>query len=347
MNMIEPLFMQRAMDLALNGLGQVSPNPLVGCVIVHKGIILAEGWHEKYGGPHAEVMALGRMADESLFSECDVYVNLEPCAHFGKTPPCADLLIEKKVGRVIIANKDPNPLVAGQGILKLRDAGIEVVEDVLWFEGRHLNRRFFTSLEKERPYIILKWAQTADGFIARPDGSSKWISNELSRALVHKWRTEEDAVLVGTRTAEIDNPRLTVRNWTGRNPLRVVFDRFGNLPESLHLFDGEAKTLLYSLVAGKSHKHYEHIRIPEPFELHDILKDLLSKKIQSIIIEGGASTLNLFIKNKLWDEARIFTASHTFKKGLNGPQLPVNFIKETLQIETDILDIYLNQDNHG
>ena len=201
--------MQRALELARLGLGNVSPNPMVGCVIVKDGKIIGEGHHEQYGGPHAEVNAVQAVKDQSLLPQSTAYVTLEPCSHFGKTPPCADLLVRHQVKRVVICNEDPNPLVAGQGIERLRNAGIEVEIGLLREEGRVLNRRFFTAFEKKRPYVILKWAQTTDGFVARENYDSKWISNTYSRQLVHKWRAEEDAILVGTNTARYDNPSLT------------------------------------------------------------------------------------------------------------------------------------------
>ncbi|MEQ9412696.1 MAG: bifunctional diaminohydroxyphosphoribosylaminopyrimidine deaminase/5-amino-6-(5-phosphoribosylamino)uracil reductase RibD, partial [Cyclobacteriaceae bacterium] len=217
----DKFYMLRAMELAKNGIGHVSPNPLVGCVIVYEGKIIGEGWHGKYGEAHAEVNAVNAVADKSILNGAAVYVNLEPCAHTGKTPPCADLLVKHKVKRVVIANVDPNPLVAGKGIAKLKDAGVEVLTGVLEEAGRELNKRFFTFLKHKRPFVILKWAQTSDGFIARENFDSKWISNEYSRKLVHKWRTEEDSILVGYNTALYDNPKLTARDWTGRNPVRI------------------------------------------------------------------------------------------------------------------------------
>jgi len=208
----DELFMQRALELAQLGIGYVSPNPRVGCVIVHENKIIGEGWHQKFGEVHAEVNAINSVNDQSLLKESIVYVNLEPCSHFGKTPPCVDLLIEHHVKKVVIGNLDINPLVQGQGIKKLKDAGIETITGVLEKEGHELNKRFFTFIEKQRPYIILKWAQTSDEFIAQKNFESKWISNEFSRQLVHRWRSEEDAVLVGTRTASHDNPSQTVRD---------------------------------------------------------------------------------------------------------------------------------------
>ncbi len=237
----DELFIQRTFELAQSGIGQVSPNPRVGAVVVHDEKIIGEGWHKKYGEAHAEVNAIHSVKDQSLLQESTIYVNLEPCSHFGKTPPCADLLIRHQVKKVVVCNNDPNPLVSGQGIAKLLNAGIEVVTGVLETEGRKLNKRFFTFVEKQRPYIILKWAQTVDGFVARENYESKWISNDFSRQLVHQWRSEEDAVLVGTKTAAHDNPKLDVRDWSGRNPVRVVIDRFLRLSATLHLFNKKQK----------------------------------------------------------------------------------------------------------
>jgi diaminohydroxyphosphoribosylaminopyrimidine deaminase/5-amino-6-(5-phosphoribosylamino)uracil reductase len=295
-------FIKRCFDLALNGLGSVSPNPLVGCVITHNNKIIGEGWHKKYGGPHAEVNAVASVADKSLLPSSTVYVNLEPCSHHGKTPPCADMLVEHRVKKVVISNVDSNELVSGKGIEKLRKAGIEVVTGVLEKEGRYLNRRFFTYIERRRPYIILKWAQTSDGFISRSSNETSTISNELSKKLLHRWRSEEDAFLVGTQTAARDNPQLNVREWTGRNPVRVVIDRSSRLDPSLHLFDGSQPTIVIK-------------------NIEDGIKELFQKKIQSLVVEGGATTLNLFITAGLWDEARVFVSDAEFQEGLKAPLL--------------------------
>jgi diaminohydroxyphosphoribosylaminopyrimidine deaminase/5-amino-6-(5-phosphoribosylamino)uracil reductase len=327
----EGLFMQRTLELARKGVGAVSPNPRVGCVIVHDGKIIGEGWHQKYGEAHAEVNAVGSVEDISLLKESTVYVNLEPCSHQGKTPPCADLLIHQQVKKVVIANGDPNPLVNGLGIKKLKAAGIEVVSGILEKEGRELNKRFFTFIEKKRPYIILKWAQSADGFVAHSNYESRWISNEYSRQLVHQWRSEEDAVLVGTRTAAHDNPALTVREWTGRNPVRIVIDRFLRLPETLRLFDQTEKTICYNLLKHEEHKNLLLIRLGEEGFIEQLVEDLFRQNIQSVIVEGGAQTLQFFIDLKLWDEARIFTASRFFGNGISAP-----IIQGHSKIETEI-----------
>ncbi len=325
---IDSVFMQRAFDLARNGIGHVSPNPLVGCVIVHNKRIIGEGWHQKYGEAHAEVNAINTAEDKALLKEATVYVTLEPCSHFGKTPPCTDLLISSCVKKVVIANVDTNPKVAGEGIKRMRAAGIEVVTGILDKEGREFNKRFFTFIEKRRPYIILKWAQTTDGFIARHNRDSKWISNEYSRQLVHKWRTEEDAILVGTKTAEFDNPKLNVRDWAGRNPTRIVIDRFLKLPESLHLFDRSQKTICYNLLKHEEQENLLLIRIPEENFIEELVADLYKRNIQSIIIEGGAQTLQSFVDANLWDEARVFTGEKSFGKGIKTPAFEGKLISE-------------------
>lgn len=338
---IDERFMHRALQLAAAGKGQVSPNPLVGCVIVHNDTIIGEGFHQQYGGPHAEVHAIQQVTDVMLLPMSTVYVTLEPCSHFGKTPPCADLLISNKVKRVVIANLDTNPLVAGNGIKKLREAGIEVVTGVLDKQGRALNKRFFTFMEKQRPYIILKWAQTADGFVARENYDSKWISNAYSRQLVHKWRTEEDAILVGARTAVHDNPQLNVREWTGRNPVRIVIDRYLKLSEKLHLFDGKQRTICYNVLKHEEHPNLNLMRIDEENFLQNLLHDLYKQKIQSLIIEGGAATLNHFIEQGLWDEARVFTSTtHHFGKGIAAPCIK-SILTKTEHIDSDILTVSL------
>ncbi len=327
----DELFMQRALELALLGVGQVSPNPRVGCVIVNDGKIIGEGWHQKYGEAHAEVNAVRSVQDQSLLKSSTVYVNLEPCSHFGKTPPCADLLIHHQVKKVVIANVDTNPLVGGEGIKKLQEAGVEVATGILEKQGRELNKRFFTFVEKQRPYIILKWAQTADGFVAQVNYESKWISNEYSRQLVHQWRSEEDAVLVGTRTAAHDNPTLNVREWSGRNPVRIVLDRFLRLPEKLNLFDGTQKTICYNVLKHEEHANLSLIRVEEKDFIQHVVIDLYKQKIQSVMIEGGAQTLQLFIDAALWDEARVFTSTHAFGKGIPAPS-----IQGSLQLGQDI-----------
>jgi diaminohydroxyphosphoribosylaminopyrimidine deaminase/5-amino-6-(5-phosphoribosylamino)uracil reductase len=325
---IHEFFMQRALELAQLGRGRVSPNPLVGSVIVHQGKIIGEGWHERYGEAHAEVNAVRSVADKTLLRESTVYVNLEPCSHTGKTPPCADMLMEHRVKHVVVSNLDSNPLVSGQGVQKLRAAGIQVTTGVLEQKGRALNKRFFTVMEKQRPYIILKWAQTADGFIARENYDSKWISNEHSRQLVHKWRSEEDAILIGSRTATHDNPKLNVRDWTGRDPVRIVIDRYLKLSDKLDLFDRTQPTISYNILKHEEHRNLMLIRLDEADFLNNLVRDLHKRKIQSIIIEGGSTVLSMFIESGLWDEARIFLSPQTFQKGIAAPALKGTLIEE-------------------
>lgn len=315
--------MHRALQLAEIGRRNVSPNPMVGCVIVHNDLIIGEGWHQKYGDWHAEVNAVESVINKTLLSEATIYVTLEPCSHFGKTPPCADLLVKHQVKKVVICNFDPNPLVAGKGIKKLQDAGIEVVTGVLEKKGRMLNTRFFTVIEKQRPYVILKWAETADGFIAGENFEQVKISNALSHKLSHKWRSEEDAIMVGTNTALYDNPQLNVRNWTGRNPVRIVIDRNNRLPQNLHLFDGSVKTII----------------LKNPLQLDELQKE----KIQSVIIEGGTKLLQSFMNENIFDEIRVFRSKKQLFKGVLAPFLPKNVnIIETKNLMGDELTIYKN-----
>lgn len=330
------LWMQRAIDLAYLGRGKVSPNPMVGCVIVHEERMIGEGWHQKYGEAHAEVNAMVSVQERELIPEASVYVCLEPCAHFGKTPPCVDLLLRHQVKRVIVSNTDPNPLVAGKGLQKLRNAGIEVQEDILREVGYELNKRFFTFHTKKRPYIILKWAETADGFMARSDYNSKWISNPLSRQLVHKWRSEEDAIMVGTRTAQYDNPQLTVRQWVGPNPLRIVLDKSLKLNSDLHLFDQQVPTICYNLQLDKQEGQITWVKLSEDHFLENIYTDLYERKIQSLIIEGGSLLLQSILEAGLWDEARVFKNQHqVFKEGIRAPQT-----RGKLVFQDKILDDY-------
>jgi diaminohydroxyphosphoribosylaminopyrimidine deaminase/5-amino-6-(5-phosphoribosylamino)uracil reductase len=335
----DEVFMQRAIELAKLGAGNVSPNPMVGCVIAHQNKIIGEGWHKKFGDAHAEVNAIASVQDQSLLKESTVFVNLEPCSHFGKTPPCADLLIKHQVRKVVVANVDPNPLVGGKGVRKLSEAGIEVVTGILENQGRELNRRFFSFIEKHKPYVILKWAQTADGFVAQKNFESKWISNEFSRQLVHQWRSVEDAVLVGTRTASHDNPQLTVRAWSGRNPVRVVIDRFLRLNNHLHVFDKKVKTICYNVLKHEEHDNLIFVRLAEDNFIQDLLTDLAKRNIQSVIVEGGAQTLQLFIDGELWDEARVFTSYRQYGEGIPAPVLR-GFLFGDQRIQSDRLEIF-------
>ena len=333
------LFMQRALELAERGKGQVRPNPLVGCVIVHNEKIIGEGYHQQYGGPHAEVHALASVVKPALLPYSTVYVSLEPCSHRGKTPPCANLLIEKGIKSVVVATLDPNPLVAGKGVQLLQDAGIEVAVGLLEQEARWQNRRFFCQQEKHRPYLILKWAQTQDGFLARENFDSKWISGTQSRQLVHQWRAEEQAILVGKNTALHDNPRLNVRDWSGSDPIRVVLDSRLELPTNLNLFDQQIPTLCYNTLKNETLPNLEWIKLSEENFLEALLTDLHARNIQSVLIEGGSHVLQQFLAAGLWDEARVFTAPICFERGVTAPiltQLP----SESHAVGEDQLDLY-------
>lgn len=334
-------FMQRALDLAVVALGKVSPNPMVGCVIVQGEKIIGEGWHKIFGQDHAEVNAIASVKSKDLISESNIYVSLEPCCYYGKTPACTDLLVKYKPKRVIIACEDPNPEVQGNGIKILKENGIEVQVGVLQNEAMTLNRRFFVSNFKHRPYIILKWAQTKDSFIARSNFDSKWISNEYSRQLVHKWRTEENAILVGKNTVEYDNPQLTVRDWQGSNPIRVILDPGLNLNPSSKVFNGQEKVFVFNLKEDSYDRNLIRIKVDKENFLTDLLNELYRQGIGSVIIEGGAKTIDSFIAAGYWDEARIFTSEITFGNGKAAPVL--NFDKfEEQNINGDILKITYN-----
>lgn len=319
-------YMERCLSLAEAGAGLVAPNPMVGCVIVHAGKIIGEGFHREFGGPHAEVNALANVNNPDLLPESTLYVSLEPCAHHGKTPPCADLIIEKKIPRVVVGTADPFPEVAGMGIARLKQAGIDVETGILENECRELNRRFITFHENKRPYVILKWAQTQNGFLddgrEGKTGPSVWISNSLSRRLVHRFRSQEAAVLVGTVTALKDDPSLTVRDWSGRNPLRVVLDSKNQLPRSLRLFDHRQMTLVFT---GEDRENEENIEFEKiSFQGNvpaQVLETLYHRNIQSLIVEGGAITLRGFLESDVWDEAHIFTSLLWFEKGTPAPEL--------------------------
>ncbi|MFZ9047035.1 MAG: bifunctional diaminohydroxyphosphoribosylaminopyrimidine deaminase/5-amino-6-(5-phosphoribosylamino)uracil reductase RibD [Cyclobacteriaceae bacterium] len=327
--------MSRAIEIAKNGLGTASPNPLVGCVLVHNDKILGEGHHHVFGQAHAEVNAIASVEEKKPLKESSLYVTLEPCAHFGKTPPCADLIVKNKIKRVFIGNQDPFSKVNGEGIRRLEQAGIEVHTGILDTECREMNRRFFTYLEEKRPYIILKWAQTADGFIARENFDSKWISNEHSRQLVHKWRSEEDAILVGKNTVKYDNPSLTVRDWNGRNPVRVVVDHTLALDMNFNTFDSSAKTIVLNTIQDQD------FFFKYDGSIASLAARLYDQKIQSVIVEGGAKTLADFIESDLWDEARIFTSEKTFKSGINAPTI-MGDLKSELNVSGDNLRILRN-----
>jgi diaminohydroxyphosphoribosylaminopyrimidine deaminase/5-amino-6-(5-phosphoribosylamino)uracil reductase len=320
--------MQRCLELAALGMGQVSPNPMVGAVIVHNDKIIGEGYHYKYGEAHAEVNAINQVISRfenstELLKQSAIYVSLEPCAHYGKTPPCADLIIKHQIPIVGVGCADPFDQVNGKGIDKLKAAGIEVIAGILEKECQWVNRRFFTRVQKQRPHVILKWAQTADGFFAPADNSQFWITGLEVRKLVHQWRSEEDAVLVGRRTAAIDNPQLNVRFASGRSPKRVLIDRKLELKDSLNIFDQSVETLIFNEIKTDIEGKNKYIAL-EDFDRYVpqyILYQLYLQDIQSVIIEGGAQTLNSFIEAGLWDEARIFTGTSYLKEGIRAPEI--------------------------
>ncbi|MDP2413631.1 bifunctional diaminohydroxyphosphoribosylaminopyrimidine deaminase/5-amino-6-(5-phosphoribosylamino)uracil reductase RibD [Daejeonella sp.] len=343
-------YLQRCIDLARLGAGSVSPNPMVGSVIVCDDKIIGEGYHRVYGQAHAEVNAINQVFEthdnaKELLKRSTIYVNLEPCSHFGKTPPCADLIISNEIPRAVIGCRDPFDQINGKGIEKLRNAGIDVVEGVLTEQCIDLNKRFFTRIQKQRPYIILKWAQTSDGFFAPADKSQKWISSQNAKQLVHRWRTEEDAVLVGKNTALADNPRLNSREWPGRDPTRIVIDRRLELPEDLNVFDQSQDTIIFN---EQKTDLVDRIKYLELEDFDNLLPQLIAYQlylmdIQSLIVEGGAETLNLFIKAGLWDEARVFTSPQNWNSGIPAPKL---FGKpgETQTVGPDALNIWFNKE---
>ena len=345
-------YMQRCLDLAILGAGKTSPNPMVGAVIVQAGEIIGEGFTSPYGGPHAEVNAIQQVVErygeeeaKKLIGKSTIYVSLEPCAHFGKTPPCADLIVSYLPQKVVVGCLDPFAKVNGQGIAKLREAGIEVEVSVLEEECKEINRRFFTAIEKFRPYIILKWAQTEDAYFAPNDAEQRWISNTASKQLVHKWRSEEDAILVGTATALTDDPALNTRLWEGKSPKRVLIDKNLAVPEESKIFakDG-VDVIVFNAEKTDWQGNLKYIEL-ENFDLYlpqNILYQLYLMDVKSIIIEGGAKTIQQFIDADLWDEARVFTGPVKWGEGKLAPNLSIGPKKE-IKVGTDKLSFYRNK----
>jgi diaminohydroxyphosphoribosylaminopyrimidine deaminase/5-amino-6-(5-phosphoribosylamino)uracil reductase len=342
-------YMQRCIELAGLGAGSVSPNPMVGAVIVHEDNIIGEGFHQQYGQAHAEVNAVNQVLADfddagELLKNSTIYVSLEPCAHYGKTPPCADLIIKYQIPKVVVGCHDPYTQVDGKGIEKIKAAGIEVISGVLEAECQWLNRRFFTRVQKQRPYIILKWAQTNDSFFAPDDKSQFWITGAESRRLVHQWRGEEDAVLIGKNTAAIDNPQLSTRYWPGKSPKRIVIDRKLELNKNLHIYDQNVETLIFNELKTDIDGKIKYIALEdfERFVPQYILFQLYMQDIQSVIIEGGARTLNSFINEGLWDEARVFTGEAVLGHGIKAPCINGVSSREHL-LGTDRLKIFYNK----
>jgi diaminohydroxyphosphoribosylaminopyrimidine deaminase / 5-amino-6-(5-phosphoribosylamino)uracil reductase len=345
--MNDEIYIKRCIELAEKGLGYTAPNPLVGCVIVHKDKIIGEGYHHEYGGPHAEVNAINSVPDISLLEKSTLYVNLEPCSHFGKTPPCADLIINMKIPEVVVGTEDPYIIVKGKGIKKLSEAGIKVKSGILKPLCLELNKRFITFHQKKRPYIILKWAMTIDGFIdmERKDHEKpriKWITDEKLRPLVHKWRSEEQAIMAGTKTVLLDNPQLTTRFWEGKHPVRLILDQKLRLPENLHIYDGTVKTIVFTGVSKTNTSNIEYITIDFSKNIiQQTCDELYLRNIQSVIVEGGTKLLQTFIDCEIWDEARVFTGSIKFDKGLKAPFISAK-VNEEIRFKKDVLQIYKN-----
>jgi diaminohydroxyphosphoribosylaminopyrimidine deaminase/5-amino-6-(5-phosphoribosylamino)uracil reductase len=332
-------YIKRCIALAQNGLGSTYPNPMVGSVIVYDGKIIGEGWHKKAGEPHAEVNAIRSVKDKSLLQKATIYVSLEPCSHFGKTPPCCDLIIKYKIPNVVVGTVDPNKKVAGRGIKKITESGASVIVGILENECKELNKRFFTFHTKKRPYIILKWAESQDGFLApekkiNQERKPFWITNPYSRQLVHKWRSEEQAILVGTQTVIDDNPKLNTRDWSGNNPTRVVLDQNNRISKESFVFDDSVKTILFTkseMSFSAENTTFEVIDFNRNI-IPQIIEVLYQNQIQSIIIEGGLQTLQSFIDKNIWDEARIFIGQNLFENGTKAPILSKkNAIKTHVQ----------------
>ena len=334
--------MKRCIELASKGISHVSPNPLVGSVIVYNGKIIGEGYHQNYGKEHAEVNAISSVKDKSLLPKSTIYVNLEPCSHFGKTPPCANLIIEHKIPKVVIGSIDSFSKVSGKGIDRMKNAGIEVEVGVLEKESRELNKRFFTFQEKKRPYIIIKWAESKDGYIAPKNQTEPfWMSSSESKKLVHKWRAEETAILVGRVTAEKDNPSLTVREVEGKNPIRIVIDKDLKLSTDLNLFNNDSETIVFNAIKSEENDTNRFIKIDFNNLIKSILNELYKQNIQSLIIEGGSKTIQSFIDENIWDEARIFTTNNELKDGVKAPNIEGEIISKE-EISGDVLEILFN-----
>ncbi|MBB2952117.1 MULTISPECIES: bifunctional diaminohydroxyphosphoribosylaminopyrimidine deaminase/5-amino-6-(5-phosphoribosylamino)uracil reductase RibD [Sphingobacterium] len=347
MNMQES-YMRRCLELAVLGAGTTSPNPMVGAVIVCDDQIIGEGFTSPYGGAHAEVNAIQQVLDHygdeaaTKLRQSIFYVSLEPCAHYGKTPPCANLIARYKPKKVYIACLDPFAKVNGKGAEILKNAGIAIEIGLLEQEALWLNRRFLTRVQKNRPYVILKWAESADGYLGK-EGEQVWISNVASKQLVHKWRAEEDAILVGAKTALVDNPSLTVREWNGKNPKRILIDKLLSVPAEAAIFNDEAETIIFNALKTEWSGHNKYIEL-ENYDWYlpqNILYQLYLMDVQSIIIEGGAKTLSLFIEANLWDEARVFKSKRTLDGGIKAPQVKGE-LKEIMKISDDQLEIIVN-----
>jgi diaminohydroxyphosphoribosylaminopyrimidine deaminase/5-amino-6-(5-phosphoribosylamino)uracil reductase len=336
--------MHRSLELAKQGIGHVAPNPMVGAVLVHNGKIIGEGFHQQYGEAHAEVNCINSVneQDKDKISNSVLYVSLEPCSHFGKTPPCTDLIIASKIPEVIIGCRDPFKEVDGKGIEKLKVAGVKVIVGILEKECQQLNKRFFTFHMKHRPYIILKWAETGDGKIAANGNHRVLISNEQTNRLVHKWRSEEASILVGTNTALVDDPELTTRNWPGPSPIRLVVDMDLKLPASLRIFNDKQRTIIFNKIKHEEKDHLTYYQVTEDVNLvHQIVNALYQMKIQSVIVEGGARLLQSFIDEEIWDEIRVIKNEKLIiNNGLSAPAFTDRNADEEIKILGDSIKIY-------
>jgi diaminohydroxyphosphoribosylaminopyrimidine deaminase/5-amino-6-(5-phosphoribosylamino)uracil reductase len=334
-------FIHRCINLARKGALDVSPNPMVGCVIVNDGEIIGEGYHKEFGKNHAEVNAINSVKDKSALRNSILYVNLEPCCHHGKTPPCTDLIIKYNIQKVVIGCKDTFSKVSGKGIKKLKDNSVDVIYGVLEKDCVELNKRFFCYHIKKRPYIILKWAKSKDNFIA-PINQEKpfWMTSEKSKKLVHSWRAEEDAILVGRKTVVADNPFLTVRTSKGKNPKRIIIDKELLLDIKSNVFDNQADTIVFNNIKSAIINKTTYLKADFNNLNEDILNQLYNRNILSLIVEGGAITINNFIATNLYDEIRVFTADKLLKNGINSPELPDINLIETRIINNDKLEIY-------
>ena len=334
-------FIEKCISLARKGILNVSPNPMVGCVIVNDGEIVGEGYHKEYGKNHAEVNAINSVKDKSVLKNSILYVNLEPCCHHGKTPPCTDIIIKYNIPKVVIGCIDTFSKVSGQGIKKLKNNSVEVIYGVLEKDCIELNKRFFCYHIKKRPYIILKWAKSKDNFIA-PINQEKsfWMTSDESKKLVHSWRAEEDAILVGRKTVVADNPSLTVRECEGKNPIRIVIDKELSLNEKSNVFDDQSETIVFNNIKTTIIDKTTYLKADFNNLNQDILKQLYNRDILSLIIEGGAITINSFIEKNLYDEIRVFTTDKILKKGVNSPELPDINLIETSIINNDKLEVY-------
>lgn len=330
--------MLRCIQLAKNGLGSTYPNPMVGSVIVYKDSIIGEGWHRAAGEPHAEVIAIKSVKNKELLKNSTLYVNLEPCSHFGKTPPCSDLILKLNIPKVVVGCTDPNPEVAGRGLARLDAGGCDVISNVLEEDSRDLNKRFFTFHTQKRPYIILKWAQTPKGLMApfgmREDTRPVWITNSYTQQFVHKMRSHEQAILIGTQTARTDNPQLSARSWYGKHPVRIVLDRKLILPTHLALFDGTIPTLVISEKKGPPKNNVTYIMVDFGKDVAaEITQKLYDLNVQSLIIEGGAKTIHTFLESNLWDEAYVIEGKTPFTSGIPAPEIKGYSVTQILNAE--------------